>query len=333
MRIAGIGLLYAVTAYGSVAVSGAGSTFVAPIAIEWCQHFQASHSGVQLTYRSVGSGEGIRQAIEGSVDFGATDGPMNKLELESYKTQRNTEVIHLPVVIGAVVPAYNLPGNPTLNFTPGALAGIYLGSITKWNASELIKTNPGIALPDSRIIVVHRSDGSGTTYVWADYLAKISTQWKLTVGVGTSVIWPLGLGGKGNEGVADMVAKTPFSVGYLELGYALRKHLCYGRVMNASGKLVKADSQSVAAAADSKPMPEDFRVSITNASDANSYPIASFSWFLVPKDIKDASKRKVLIDFIRWVLTDGQAEAEGLLYVPLPPRVRTAALARLAQIR
>jgi phosphate transport system substrate-binding protein len=333
MKIAAIGLLCAAaTAYPSVTVAGAGSTFVAPIATEWCRHFQASHPGIQLTYQSVGSGEGIRQAIEGSVDFGATDGPMNKVELESYKSQRQTEVIHLPVVIGAVVPAYNLPGNPTLNFTPEALAGIYLGTITKWNAPELTKANPGIALPDSKIVVVHRSDGSGTSYVWADYLAKVSTQWKLTVGVGTSVVWPVGIGGKGNDGVADVVVKTPSSIGYLELGYAVRKHLCYGTVKNASGKFVKADSQSVAAAADSKPMPEDFRVSITNSPGVNSYPIASFSWFLVPRDIKDPNKHEALIDFIRWVLTDGQAEAEGLLYVPLPPGVRWAALARLKQI-
>jgi phosphate transport system substrate-binding protein len=333
MRIAAIGLLCAITAYGGVSVVGAGSTFVAPIATEWCHHFQANHPGVQVTYESVGSGEGIRQAIEGSVDFGATDGPMNRLELESYKSQRHTEVIHLPVVIGAVVPAYNLPGNPTLNFTPETLAGIYLGTIRKWNASELIKANPGTTLPDSKIVVVHRSDGSGTSYVWADYLAKVSTQWKLTVGVGTSVIWPVGIRAKGNQGVAETIAMTPFSIGYVELGYAIHQQLCYGAVENASGKFVKADSQSVAAAAESKPMPEDFRVSIANAPGANSYPIASFSWFLVPKEIKDPSKRKALIDFVRWVLMDGQAEAERLLYIPLPPNVRAAALARLAQIR
>jgi phosphate transport system substrate-binding protein len=265
MKIAAIGLLYTVAAYGSVTIAGAGSTFVAPIATEWCRHFQANHPGVQLTYQSVGSGEGIRQAIEGSVDFGATDGPMNRVELESYKSERQTEVIHFPVVIGAVVPAYNLPGNPALNFTAETLEGIYLGTITKWNAPELIKANPGIALPDSKIVVVHRSDGSGTSYVWADYLAKVSTQWKLTVGVGTSVIWPVGIGGKGNEGVAATLAGTPFSIGYLELGYAVRKRLCFGAVKNASGNFVKADVQSVAAAADSKPMPEDFRISVTNA--------------------------------------------------------------------
>lgn len=332
MRIAGIGLLCAVTAYGSVAISGAGSTFVAPIADEWCHRFEAAHPDIRITYDSVGSGEGIRRAIEGSVDFGATDGPMNRWELESYKSERHTEVIHLPVVIGAVVPAYNLPGNPALNFTPEALAGIYLGAITKWNAPELSRANPDVALPNSRITVVHRSDGSGTSYVWADYLAKVSTQWKLTVGVGTSVIWPVGVGGKGNQGVADTIAKTPFSIGYVELGYAIRKHLCYGSVKNASGNFVKADQQSVAAAADSKRMPEDFRVSITNAPGIDAYPIASFSWFLVPREAKDPTKRKALTDFINWVLTDGQAEAEDLLYVPLPSGIRTAALARLAQI-
>lgn len=333
MKIAAIGLLCTISAHASVTLAGAGSTFVAPIAIDWCRHFQANHPEVQITYQSVGSGEGIHRAIEGSVDFGATDGPMNRVELESYKSERHTEVIHLPVVIGAVVPAYNLPGNPTVNFTGETLAGIYLGTITKWNASELLKENPGAALPDSKIVVVHRSDGSGTSYVWADYLAKVSTQWKLAVGVGTSLIWPAGIAGKGNEGVAATIAKTPFSIGYLELGYAIHKQLCYGRVKNASGNFVKADSQSVAAAAESKRMPEDFRVSITDAPGVNSYPIASFSWFLVPREIKDTNKRDALIEFIRWVLTDGQAEAERLLYVPLPPGVNAAALARLQEIR
>jgi phosphate transport system substrate-binding protein len=258
---------------------------------------------------------------------------MNRVELESYKSQRHNEVLHLPLVTGAVVPAYNLLGNPALNFTPKTLAGMYLGAITKWNAPELLEANPSVALPGAKIAVVHGSDGSGTSYVWADYLAKVSTQWKVTAGVGTSVIWPMGIGGKGNEGVAATVVETPFSIGYLELGYAIHNQLCYGKVKNASGKFVKADSQSVAAAADSKAMPKDFRVSITNATGANSYPTASFSWFLVPREIKDANKRDALIDFIRWVLTDGQAEAERLLYVPLPPGVSTAALARLKQVR
>ena len=329
MKTAAIGLLFALPAHSTVTITGAGSTFVAPIAMEWCHRYQATHPDVHVTYESVGSGQGISRAIEGSVDFGSTDGPMNKLEMESYKSQHQSDVLHLPVVIGAVVPAYSLPGNPTLNFTPEALAGIYLGTIKKWNSPELRNANPGVTLPDAAIVVVHRSDASGTSYVWADYLAKISPQWKLTVGVGTSVIWPVGVGGKGNPGVADKVSNTSFSIGYIELGYATRKHLCFGSVKNAAGKFVKADPKTVAMAAESKAMPEDFRVSITNAPGTDCYPVASFSWFLVPKNVPDRTKRKALVDFVQWVLTDGQADAESLLYVPLPAGVRTASMAQL----
>lgn len=333
MKAALVGLLFAIAGCGSgVSVSGAGSTFVAPIAKEWCQRFEAAHSGVRIAYDPVGSGEGIRRAIEGSVDFGATDGPMTKVEMESFKAQRHSEALHIPVVIGAVVPAYNLPGNPTLNFTPEALAGIYLGTIKKWNSPELTRANPGVALPDAAIVVVHRSDGSGTSYVWADYLAKVSPEWKLTVGVGTSVIWPAGVGGKGNEGVANRVSGTAFSIGYVELGYATRKNLCFGAVKNAAGKFIKADPKSVGAAAESKAMPDDFRVSITNAPGADSYPIASFSWFLVPQTMADSAKRKALVDFMHWVLGAGQTDAQELLYVPLPARVRVAALTALARL-
>lgn len=332
MKAAVMNLLFAIAAYGSVSVSGAGSTFVAPIATQWCHRFQTAHPDVHLTYDSVGSGEGIRRAIEGSVDFGATDGPMNTVEMVSYRAQHQSDVLHIPVVIGAVVPAYNLPGNPTLNFTPEALAGIYLGTVKMWNSPELTRANPGVTLPDAAIVVVHRSDGSGTSYVWADYLAKVSPQWKLTVGVGTSVIWPVGVGDKGNEGVAERVSKTSFSIGYVELGYAMRKHLCFGTVKNPAGYFVKADSKSVAMAAESRTMPENFRVSITNAPGADSYPVASFSWFLIPKNVTDPGKRKALVDFIDWVLMGGQADAQELLYVPLPPGVRTAALSRLKQL-
>jgi phosphate transport system substrate-binding protein len=329
-----VALLCVTAAYGSVSLTGSGSTFIAPIASKWCQDFQKSHPDVQISYRAVGSGAGISQAIEGTVDFGATDGPMTRLELESYKALRHANVIHFPAVIGAVVPAYNLPGSRVeLNFTPAVLAGIFLGTISKWNDPELMAANPGISLPDARMTVVHRSDGSGTSYVWADYLAKISLQWKLTVGVGTSVIWPVGVGGKGNDGVAEFIEKTPFSIGYLELGYAIRNRLTYGKVRNASGNFIKADLASVtAAAAAAKTMPEDFRVSITNAPGSNSYPIASFSWFLIPEEVTNPAKRQALIEFIRWVLTDGQAEAEGALYAPLPSRIREMELKTLSTI-
>jgi phosphate transport system substrate-binding protein len=328
-----VALWCGVLAWGSVSLTGSGSTFVAPIAQKWCGEYQKSHPDVQISYRSVGSGEGISQAIEGVVDFGATDGPMSRLELESYKAQRNSEVIHLPVVIGAVVPAYNLPGSPaTLNFTPEVLAGIFLGTISKWNDPKLMEANPGISLPDARMTIVHRSEASGTSYVWADYLAKVSPQWKLTVGVGTSVVWPVGIGGRGNEGVAACIQKTPFSIGYLELGYAIRNHLAYGRVRNASGNFIVADLASVTAAAKTKSMPKDFRVSITDAPGSNSYPIASFSWFLIPEKMPDSTKRQALLDFVRWVLTDGQAAAEQALYAPLPQQVRDMELKALSTI-
>lgn len=329
-----IALLCGAIANGSVSLIGAGSTFVAPIASEWCQQFKRTHPEVQIEYRSVGSGEGIVQAIAGSVDFGATDGPMTRVELETYKAQHDSEVIHLPVVVGADVPAYNLPGSASeLKFTPRALAGIFLGTISKWNDAELVAANSGIPLPDAPIKVVHRSDGSGTSYVWADYLAKVSMQWKLTVGVGTSVIWPVGIGGKGNPGVADLIQKTPFSIGYLELGYAIRNRIAYGRVQNSSGKFIKADLTSVtAAAAEAKSIPSDFRVSITNAPGDNSFPIASFSWFLIPKNSEKSPKRQALLEFMHWVLTDGQADAEKALYAPLPLRIREMELQTLAKI-
>lgn len=227
------------------------------------------------------------------------------------------------------------PGSAVeLNFTPEALAGIFLGSISRWNAPELRKPNPGVALPDAAIVVVHRSDGSGTSYVWADYLAKVSLQWKLTVGVGTAVSWPVGMGGKHNEGVAETIEKTPHSIGYLELGYAIRNHIAYGRVQNASGTFVKADLASVtSAAAETKTMPEDFRVSITNAAGSNSYPISSFSWFLIPEKMTDRAKRQALIDFVGWVLTDEQAEAAGAFYAPLPPRVREMEFQAISKIQ
>jgi phosphate transport system substrate-binding protein len=258
---------------------------------------------------------------------------MTRVELESYWAQHQSQVIHLPALIGAVVPAYNLPGiSEKLNFTPQVLAGIFLGTISKWNAPELAKANSGFPLPDAPIIVVHRADGSGTSYVWADYLAKISLQWKLTVGVGTSVIWPVGIGGKGNEGVAASIEKTPFSIGYLELGYAIRNHLAYGRVQNASGKFIMADLASVSAAAETKSMPADFRISITDAPGSNSYPIASFSWFLIPEEVTNASKRQALVEFVRWALTQGQAEAQESLYAPIPARVRDMELKALSAI-
>ncbi len=324
-----------VAACGGVSLTGSGSTFIAPIATKWCQEYQESHPDVHISYRAVGSGRGISDAIEGVVDFAATDGPMTKVELESYKAERHSEVLHLPAIIGAVVPAYNLPGPPVeLNFTPEALAGIFLGTISRWNDPELSRANHGVALPNAAIVVVHRSDASGTSYVWADYLAKVSLQWKLTVGVGTNVSWPVGVGASHNEGVAETIGRTPYSLGYLELGYAIRNRLVYGNVRNASGNFIKPDLASVTtAAAETKTMPEDFRVSITNAAGANSYPVSSFSWFLIPRKVTDAGKRQALIDFVQWVLTEGQAEAARSFYAPLPPRVREMEFRALSKIQ
>lgn len=335
MRAIFIALLCGIIAYGSVSLAGSGSTFVAPMMAEWCANYQNLHPDVHIDYRAVGSGEGISQAVEGAVDFGATDGPMTRVEMESYKAQHQSEVMQLPVVVGADVPSYNLPWPVSeLNFTSKALAGIFLGDISKWNDPEIAAANPGVRLPNARITVVHRSDGSGTSYVWADYLAKVSLKWKLTVGVGTSVIWPVGVGGKGNEGVAELIQKTPFSIGYLELGYAIRHRLTYGKVRNSYGKFIKANLASVtASAAEAKNIPADFRISITNAPGGNSYPIASFSWFLIPENVAKYPKGKALLDFVQWVLTDGQAEAVQAIYAPLPQRVREMELQALSKIR
>jgi len=275
---------------------------------------------IQINYQSIGSGGGIRQVTEGTVDFGATDGPMTDEQLN----QAKTKILHFPTVLGGVVPTYNIPGvAQELNFTPTAVAGIFLGKITKWNDPELKNANPSANLPDKDIAVVHRSDGSGTTYVWADYLAKVSPEWKAKVGVNTSVNWPIGLGGKGNEGVSGLIKQTPYSLGYVELIYAIQNKMAYGRVRNMSGTFVKADLASVTAAAAgaAKQMPEDFRVSITNSPAKDAYPISSFTWLLIPQKIADPAKKKTITDFVEWMLGDGQNMVEALTYARLPKEV------------
>jgi phosphate transport system substrate-binding protein len=304
-------------AQSPVLLNAAGATFPYPIYSKWFDVYHAAHPGVQINYQSIGSGGGIRQLQAGTVDFGASDGPMTDDQLKASKVK----VLHFPTVLGAVVPTYNVSGvSGDLNFTQKALAGIYLGTITKWNDPEITGANKGVSLPNADIVVVHRSDGSGTSYIFTDFLGKASPDWKTKVGTGTSVNWPVGLGGKGNEGVTGLVKQTPGSIGYIELIYAVQNNIPYGKVQNSSGKFVKADLAGVTAAAAgaAKDMPEDFRVSITNAPGATAYPISSFTWLLIPAQIPDAAKRDAIKGFLKWMLADGQGYNEGLSYAKLP---------------
>ena len=305
---------------GTVLLNAAGATFPYPIYSKWFDVYHTAHPTTQINYQSIGSGGGIRQLQAGTVDFGASDGPMSDEQL----AQSKFKILHFPTVLGADVPSYNIAGvSGELNFTQKALAGIFLGTITKWNDPELTKANPGVNLPSADIVVVHRSDGSGTTYIWTDFLSKVSDEWKNKVGKGTSVNWPVGLGGKGNEGVSGLVKQTPNAIGYIELVYATQNGIAFGKVQNAAGKFIKADLAGVTAAAAgaAKNMPDDFRVSITNAPGATSYPIASFTWLLIPAHIEDAAKRDAIKGFLKWMLTEGQKYNEGLTYAQLPKAV------------
>ena len=308
----------------TISLNGAGSTFAYPLYSAWGSAYAQVHPGTEINYQSIGSGGGIRQVIAGTVDFGDSDGPMTDQQLAEAKRNLGTDILHFPVALGSDVPVYNIPGvTAALNFTPEALAGIYLGKITKWNDPEIAKANPGVNLPSSQIVVCHRSDGSGTTYVWVDYLAKISPEWKSKVGVNTSVSWPVGIGGKGNEGVAGFVRQTSSSIGYVELVYAIQNKMTYGLVKNPAGKFIKANLDTLTAAASGavQNMPDDFRVSITNAPGDNAYPISSFTWMLVPRDIKDKAKAVALKAFLQWAITDGQKYTQPLAYAPLAKSV------------
>jgi len=316
----------------AVMLNGAGATFPYPIYSKWFSDYNKIHSNIQINYQSIGSGGGIRQLLSGTVDFGASDAPMNDEQLG----QSKTKILHFPTVLGAVVPTYNIPGiSQELSFTPDVLVGIYLGKITKWNDPEIAKYNKGTSLPAQDIVVVHRSDGSGTTYVWVDYLSKISPEWQSKVGRNTSVNWPVGLGGKGNEGVTGLVSQTPGAIGYVELIYAVQNHIPYGRVRNAAGVFVKADLAGVTAAAAgyAKTMPEDFRISITNAPGKAVYPIASFTYLLIPTKIEDANKRDIIKGFLVWMLNDGQEAVEALSYARLPKEVVAKELKQISQIQ
>ena len=316
----------------TVRINGAGATFPYPIYSKWFSEYNKLHAAVEINYQSIGSGGGIQQVTKQTVFFGATDGPMTPEQLQNAPGR----ILHFPTVLGAVVPVYNIPNlTAELRFSGPVLAAIFLGRITKWNDPAIAKLNAGVALPATDITVAHRADGSGTTYIWVDYLAKISAEWKTKVGVANSVNWPTGVGGRGNEGVAGLVKQTPGAIGYVELIYALQNKIAYGSVLNAAGEPVKASVQAVTAAAAEavKQMPGDFRVSITNAPGKGVYPISSFTWILLYENAKDKTQARTMVDFMKWALTDGQKFAADLGYAPLPAAVVTLEMAALAKIK
>jgi phosphate transport system substrate-binding protein len=323
------GLALALPLMGQTTLNGAGASFPNPIYSKWFSEYNKLHPDVQVNYQSLGSGAGIRQVVSGTVDFGASDGPMTDEQLKEAKTK----ILHIPTVLGAVVPAYNVPGiGGEVKFTPEALAGIFLGKIQNWNDPALAQANPGVKFPNQPIIVVHRSDGSGTTYIFTDYLSKVSKDWESTVGKGASPKWPVGLGGKGNEGVAGQIRQLEGSIGYVELIYAVENKITYGSVKNAAGNFVKASLDGVTEAAASAKMPADFRVSITDAPGKTAYPISSFTWLLIPEQSADPKKGKIIADFLEWMVTDGQKMTTQLSYAPLPASVVEKVKAAIKQV-
>jgi phosphate transport system substrate-binding protein len=319
-------LVLALSSAQAQKLTAAGATFPYPIYSKWFSEYSSAHPGVEINYQSIGSGGGITQVTKGTVDFGASDMPMTDEMLASSKIK----LVHLPTVLGAVVPVYNVPGVNDMRFSPDVLADIFLGKITNWNDPRIAKDNPDAKLPDQKIIVVHRSDGSGTSFIWTDYLSKVSKEWAAGPGKGTSPAWPVGVGGKGNENVAGLVRQLPGAIGYVELIYALQNKIKFAAVKNAAGNFVTASISGVTeAAASVKSMPEDFRVSITNAPGANAYPIASFTYLLVPTTGSNSANRAVLKDLLSWILKSGEGEAEKLSYAPLPPSVAEKALKKI----
>lgn len=315
--------ILALPAVGQTTLNGAGATFPNPMYSKWFSEYHKLHSDIQINYQPIGSGGGIRQVTEGTVDFGASDMPMTDEQLKAAEGKLKTKVLNIPTVLGAVVPAYNIPGvSAEVKFPPDVLANIFLGKITNWSDPAIAKANPDIKFPSQEIVVVHRSDGSGTTFIWTDFLSKVSPDWKAQVGADTSVKWPKGLGGKGNDGVAGSIRQLPGSIGYVELIYAVQNKIQYGSVRNSAGVFLKASLEGVTAAAASAPkMPADFRVSITNAPGKDAYPISSFTWLLIPQQSKDPAKGKILADFLNWMVSDGQKMTTALTYAPLPDNV------------
>ena len=311
-------LVLALSAAQAQKLTGAGATFPYPIYSKWFSEYAAAHPGVEINYQPIGSGGGIRQVTSGLVDFGATDTPASDEQLAASKIK----LTHIPTVLGAVVPVFNVPGVSDIKFSSDVLADIYLGKIVSWNDTRIAKDNPGVSLPNLQIIVVHRSDGSGTTFIFTDYLSKVSKEWAGGPGKGASPSWPAGVGGKGNEGVAGLVRQLPGAIGYVELIYALQNKISFGEVKNAAGNFVRASIEGVTeAAASVKQMPADYRISITNAPGANTYPISSFTWLLVPLKSPDAAKGKVLKDLLSWIVNSGESEVQTLSYAPLPKSV------------
>ena len=315
-------------------LNGAGASFPNPIYSRWFSEYAQQHPGAHINYQSIGSGAGIQQVTQKTVDFGASDGPMSDAQLEA-AAKNGVKIIHIPTVLGAVVPVYNVPGvTQDLRFAPEVIAGIYLGKITYWDDGNLQHDNPGVKLPHNRILPVYRSDGSGTNYIFTDFLSKVVPDFQKEIGKGTSVKWPGGIGQKGNEGIAGMVRSTPNAFGYVELIYALQNHMPFGLVRNASGKYLKASVEGVTAAAAgaAKNMPADYRVSITNAPGADAYPISSFTWLLIPQQWPDQAKGKVMVDFLHWMLDHGEEETTGLNYAPLPKAVADKVRATINEI-
>jgi phosphate transport system substrate-binding protein len=324
-----LGLICASAVSAQMTINGAGATFPYPIYSKWFDEYAKVDPSVRFNYQSIGSGGGQKQILAQTVDFGASDGPMSDDNL----AKAPGKLLHIPTVAGADVVAYNLPGNPVLKLDPDAIAGVFLGQIKKWNDPKIAALNPGIKLPDQDIVVVHRSDGSGTTYIWTDYLSKISSEWKQKVGTNTSVNWPAGLGGKGNEGVAGQIKQTPGALGYVELIYAVQNKMPYADVKNASGEFMKASLESITAAMATAQIPDDFRFSMTNAPGKDAYPIAGATWLLVYEQQKDPMKGKKLVEFLKWAMKDGEKMARDLQYAPLPEKVQERVLKRVDEIK
>lgn len=331
LKLVGLAIALGLSANASaqMMINGAGATFPYPIYSKWFDEYAKVDSSVRFNYQSIGSGGGQKQIMAQTVDFGASDGPMSDDNL----SKAPGKLLHIPTVAGAVVMVSNLPGNPSLKLDGDTIAGIYLGQIKKWNDPKIAATNPGVKLPDNDIVVVHRSDGSGTTFIFTDYLSKVSPEWKSKAGNNTSVSWPTGIGGKGNEGVSGQVKQTPGAIGYVELIYAIQNKMPYADIKNSAGEFVKPTLESVTAALGTADIPDDFRFSMTNAPGKDAYPIAGATWLLVYQQQKDANKGKKLVEFLKWAMTKGEAMAKSLDYAPLPDSIQQRVLKRVDEIK